>query len=527
MSRLKKFSRNLAASYLQLGVNVVYSLVSIPLILHWLPRAEFGLWAVLVQLMGYVSIIDLGMTSAVARLLVDHKDERAGGNYGSLVKTAFFVSIVQGLIILAAVALAAPVLTHLMKVPVEYQSTFIILLRAQGAITAFTFALRPLGLTLEAHQRMDVLAYYTMFSLVSQLGLLILFLIKGCGIYSFIYANIISTLISPAYLVWNCRRLGVMPKAGEWGVLSWKKFREVFSFGADVFLFNLGGQLIMSSQTIIVTRCLGLDAAAVWSVGTKVFNLCVPLVMRPLYMSMPALAEMIVRGEQARLRSRFDGLVVLTGSIGVFMGISYALCNSLFVGIWTHNRIDWMSLNDVLLAAWLILISFQTVHCNFTFIVKQIGGMRYILFLEGCAFILLAGLTGSYSGMAGIIICSIICNAAFSFQYGVRRSVHYFQYKFWEALLRWLRPSLTFAVVYGLAASAIWVAGAGLPALARLSLNAVAALAVGGPLFVMLGCPAEIILEILDRLPHRISVYLRPVFMLASARRYGVLKNKL
>ena len=42
MSRLKNFSRNLATSYLQLGVNVVCSLVSMPLILHWLPTAEFG-----------------------------------------------------------------------------------------------------------------------------------------------------------------------------------------------------------------------------------------------------------------------------------------------------------------------------------------------------------------------------------------------------------------------------------------------------------------------------------------------------
>jgi hypothetical protein len=40
----ENFSRNVATSYLQLDVNVVYSLVSIPLILHWLPKAEFGMW---------------------------------------------------------------------------------------------------------------------------------------------------------------------------------------------------------------------------------------------------------------------------------------------------------------------------------------------------------------------------------------------------------------------------------------------------------------------------------------------------
>ena len=117
MSRLKNFSRNLATSYLQLGVNVVYSLVSVPLILHFLPKAEFGLWAVLVQLMSYLSLLDLGMTSAVARLLVDHKDDRANGVYGSFIKTAMLVSLAQALMILVLVLCGAPILASLMNIP--------------------------------------------------------------------------------------------------------------------------------------------------------------------------------------------------------------------------------------------------------------------------------------------------------------------------------------------------------------------------------------------------------------------------
>jgi len=67
MSRLKNFSRNVTTSYLQLGVNVIYSLVSVPLILHWLSKSEFGLWMLLVQLMSYIALVDLGMNSALAR----------------------------------------------------------------------------------------------------------------------------------------------------------------------------------------------------------------------------------------------------------------------------------------------------------------------------------------------------------------------------------------------------------------------------------------------------------------------------
>jgi O-antigen/teichoic acid export membrane protein len=508
MSRLKNFSRNLTASYLQLGVNVGYSLVSIPLILHWLPSAEFGLWVVLVQLMGYVSLVDLGMTAAVSRLLVDHKDHRANGDYGSLVKTAFLVSLSQGAIILLIVIFGAPLLADLMKISAEHHATFVILLRVQGVITAFLFSLRPLGLMLEAHQRMDVLAACNIFNLAAQLGLLWCFLVQGFGIYSFIYASVISALISPIYLFWNCRRMGFLPKAAEWGRFSRQKIREVFGFGMDIFLFNVGGLLIMSSQTIIISRCMGLEAAAAWSVGTKVFNFCIPLVFRPLYMSMPALSEMIVRNEMVRLRSRFETLVVLTGSLGVYLGISYALCNSLFVGIWTHNRIVWEPLNDALLALWLIILSFQSMHCNFSLVTKQIGGMRYIFFAEGCCFVLLAGFWGSKWGVPGIVTMSCLCTAIFSFQYGIRRSLGHFQLSIQEALSRWIFPCLKFALAYGATAIAVWLSTTRLEPLPRLCINIAVALIPGVILFLRLGCSSEMLREISARLPARAGKWL-------------------
>jgi len=515
MSRLKNFSRNLATSYLQLGVNVVYSLVSIPLILHWLPKAEFGMWAVLVQLMGYVSVIDLGMTSAVARLLVDYKDRRSDGGYGSLVKTSFLVSLTQGIIILTAVNLGAPLLAELMKIPAEHRDVFILLLRVQGLVTAFTFSLRPLGLMLDAHQRMDIMNAYSSYSLVAQLGLLTVLLNDGFGIYSLVYASIISAVVSPLYLVWHCRRLKVLPQPGEWGRLSRQKFREVFSFGMDVFLFNLGGQLIMSSQTIIISRCLGLDIAAGWSVGTKIFNLCVPLVLRPLFMSMPALAEMIVRNELTRLRARFEGLVVLTGSLGVYLGISYALCNSLFVGIWTHNRIVWSPLNDGLLAAWLVVISIQSVHCNWTLITKQIGGMRYIFFAEGCCFVLLASFWGSRWGVPGIVIVSFLCTTFISFQYGIHRSLKYFQIGVWEAFFRWLLPCLRLALVYGVFAVGVWLGTARMSPWPRLFAHIIATLIPGVFLFLRLGCQPETLHDISSKLPCPANKWL--LFFAASA----------
>jgi O-antigen/teichoic acid export membrane protein len=519
MSRLKNFSRNLTASYLQLAVNVVYSLASIPLILHWLPRAEFGMWAVLLQLMSYIANADLGMTSALARLLVDYKDKRGDGQYGSLIKTAFLVSLVQGGIIVLATFFLSPLLATLMKIEPEYHSTFVLLMRVQGLIAAFSYVIRPLGLMLYAHQRMDIQAYNEMTVLLTGLGLLVLFLSHGGGIYSFLYANVLTALIGPVFMFWNCRRLHVLPQAGEWGHASWKIFQEIFNYGKDVFLLGLGMQLQVASQTIIVARSLGLEAAAAWSVGTKMFSLVVPLMCRPYGAALPGLYEMLARGEIERLKNRFRAIVLLTASLGAFLGGSFILCNSLFVQIWLNGKIVWSPWNDVLLGLWLFLLSMQTTHSCFVSVTKQIGGMRYIFFGEGCTFFILALLLGGHWGgtgddytvcyhlfhchwsLPGMVLVSILCTLAFTYQYSLRRSRDYFHGPLEEFAMEWVRPSLKLAGWLALVVPLIWFTTAGLPVVWRLVARASLDVLVGGFLFLRIGLPAALVQEAATRLP--------------------------
>lgn len=511
MSRIKNFTRNLAAGYFQLAVNVVYSFVSIPLILYYLPKAEFGLWATLIQLMSYLALVDLGMNSAAARLLVDHKDNRADGGYGSLLKTSFVVSAAQGLIVLLTVVLAAPALASLMKVPAEQAPTFITLMRWQGLLTVTGFCLRPLGMMLYAHQREYVVTLTGTLSLVVSLVLLWLGLAGGHGIYSFIYAGVLGAILTPVCLYWNCRKFDLLPRSGEWGKASRKIFCEVFAYGKDVFLMNLGAQLQMASQTIVVSRCFGLEMAAVWAVGTKMFNLLLPLMTRPLGAAFPGFYEMWVRGEMERLKSRFREVVLLTACLGAFLSVSFALCNSLFVHVWTSGQIAWSPLNDVLLAIWLFTLSMQTTHCCFVNVTKQIGGMHYILFAEGCCFVVLATVFGYRWGIAGMVSVSIVCTLAFSYAYSLIRSVSCFRCGFFELAVDWVRPAFKLTLFFGIIGIFVWFVSRSLPVQVRLALHSLVAFAVGGILFVRWGIPPEFMRKVCAALPRPVGKLLQAI----------------
>ncbi len=492
MSRFKNFTYNLGAGYIQLVFNAIYSLISIPLILHFLPKEQFGLWATIIQLMGYITLVDFGMTSASARLLVDHKDDRSNGNYGSVIQTTFLVSAIQGLIVFILCVCSAPLITAFIKVPAEQVTLFTRLLAIQGIVAASGFIFRPFSVILYAYQKEYIPVLTGSISLLISLPILWFLLAKKIGIYSFVYVSLFFALVTPITLLFYCWKCGYLPKHGESTGISKKTFIHVFDYGKDIFLMNMGAQLINASQLVIISRCLGLEKAAIWAIGTKIFYVVISLVCRPYGAAIPGLSELLVRGDNEKLYKRFREIVVLTCSLGVFFGVSYALCNSLFVSIWTHGKINWSSWNDLFLGFWVILSSMQTTHGNFVSVTKRIEGMRYIYFAEGVCFFLVGLLSTTYFGILGVIIASLICTILFSYQYSIRRSSNFFQCNIWDIAVLWILPSLKYATAYIPIAIVCWFSTKELTTLHRFELNIIIAVIIGGILLIKIGLTNEI-----------------------------------
>src|SRR5437762_1457571 len=99
MSRFRKVIHSVASGYFVLGAAALYSLATLPLGLHYLSPERVGLWTLMASISGYLSQIDLGMSSSLARLLIDHKDDRETSAYGSLIKTGWLVLLLQGSVI--------------------------------------------------------------------------------------------------------------------------------------------------------------------------------------------------------------------------------------------------------------------------------------------------------------------------------------------------------------------------------------------------------------------------------------------
>jgi O-antigen/teichoic acid export membrane protein len=510
--RLRRFFHAAVSGYVQLAANTLYVLASVPLALHFLQKREFGLWALAMQLTGYLQLIDFGMSASVSRHLIDHKDDRTSGHYGSTIQTGALVLLTQGFLVLLGGAALVFFGTPFLHVDPDLERSFKIVMLVQCGIVAIDFPARLFGQLLVANQRNDVFNYtQTSVSLVAY-AVLWFCLAHGFGVFSLVWANLAGWLVIIITNAGACYSLDFLPPRDSWGSATWSRFRDLFAYGKDVFWIALGTQMINASQAIVVTRALGLNSAGIWSVCTRTYTLASQLVWRPFDSSTPALSEMVARGEKGQLLHRFMGLVVFSTSLSVVAAALFALCNGPFVNLWTHGKIGWGLENDLLLSIWLIISTIVHCLCTLPLITKQIRFMRYIYFLEGSVFIVIGSLTAARFGFSGLLATSIVASLAFSCAYGVWRTMREFGLIPKEIFFRWLGPSTRLFGWLGLFSLGLYWPTRSLPANVRLPLYLVLAGTAGILLFLWRGLSPDLRQELFNRTPISRSRALRKLF---------------
>lgn len=414
MNRVQRFVVSAGAGYVSTLANLIYTVVSVPLALHYLPKEEFALWALTVQIGGYLMLLDLGMSVSVSRFLADHKDSIQNGEYGRILRTGFWVFTVQAIGLAIFGCGLALLLPGWLEIPHSLRGKFQVLTMGQSLILSLGLALRIKTTPLWAHQRTDITHWAAAANLLTSLGVMGLGFAFGWGVYSFLAGSLVGSFWT-WFLPWvACVRLNYFPRQQEAARFDRDLFIRMFRFGKDVLIMQLGGLLCTGSQIILVTKLLGLEAAATFSVATKAFVMAQQLLGRVLESSAPGLTEIFVQGERLRFIQRFYQTVVLVAAFALIAATAIIVSNRLFVNIWTNGKVSWDCEGDIWLGV-LLLASMATRALQGAFGMSgDLSKVRFLPLMEGSVFVILALLLGHRFYWAGIFASALLSHLVVS-----------------------------------------------------------------------------------------------------------------
>ncbi len=487
MNRRANLARALASGYGLMVANAVYTLASVPIALSYLSQKEFGLWALVIQIGTYWTLIDLGMSGSILRTLIDHKDQKHHGMYGTVFKTGLAVGAAQGVLILVLSSALAPLVTSGFNVPAELRITFIKLLIAQGICLGLFQPSAVFSHTLIAHQRYDLANLAQLSSIITGLLTLWLSFRSGLGVFSLLWALIASSVTSSLATIAACLYLKLLPAKHDSGKVSGLVFRQLFGFGANLFLQGLGWQLVSASQVMIISRFVSLEAAATYVVCTKTFTLAQQFVWRVFDFSTAGLSEMAARSELVLLRERVRDLFLLTGSMSIFVGFITAACNQCFVSLWTHGEVGWNPLNDWLLGALTVTYSVNRIHGSVAWVMKRVEETRFLYVIEGLLFIALAFPAVKYLKIPGVLLASLVADCVVAGIYGLRRSAHSLQISAADLVRDGLKPAASYLLLFLPIAILVWALNLHRGLVSQFAANAIILTCLGALLFWTVG----------------------------------------
>ncbi|MFN5832530.1 MAG: lipopolysaccharide biosynthesis protein [Akkermansiaceae bacterium] len=393
---------------MNIGASIIYSLASVPIAINYLNKELFGLWALAAQVSVYLCLLEMGLGLAINRCIADHKDNVQGVDYAQHLSMGAIVYLIQGLLIATLGVAFAPLAPDLFSVPPQLEKDFHILLVILACTSGLTIATRVFGMPLWAFHRIDVLNYC--FSGGILLSLLTLWwgFYVGLGVMAFPISQIPQLIVAPAVHIWVCSINKYYPPFSNLLKPKWRTLYEIFSFGRDNFLIQVGRQLIDALQLIVIGKFIGLAGAATYAISSKTYSMSRQLLAAPINSSETLLTEMHIRDENDKFHKRYQDLLMITIMTATIIATGIVTFNREFVAIWTNGKIHWTWLEDLALGLNMLLKSIIFAMMNAFGVIKNYQPVRYIYGIE-CAAFLLLGITGAkYGGIAAVIGASTI-----------------------------------------------------------------------------------------------------------------------
>jgi hypothetical protein len=166
-------------------------------------------------------------------------------------------------------------------------------------------------------------------------------------------------------------------------------------WGESLDFFSWSGFSILGSslQSVFLSRFLGLEAVAIWNVGTKLASFAYMLFANLFNTAFMGLSELFEKGDLKNCLLSFLDLFISTLScLTIFAGCA-VLFNDLFILLWTHGQITFSPSCTWAIFSWLIFASTLRALACLSNIWQNRKTMRFGPAIEFSSLVLFLGLS--------------------------------------------------------------------------------------------------------------------------------------
>lgn len=326
-------------SYVIIGLNTLVGLLFTPYMLRMMGQSEFGLYSLVASVIGYLTILDLGLGNAIirftAKFRADNIINEQYSMFGMFLVLYTLIGILAFILGLVLFFNVESVFGKTLSIE-ELQKTKIMVLIMIFNLS-ITFPLSIFGSIISAYENFIFQKVIQIIRLI--LSRLIMVLILSLGFKSIgmvlviTFFNIATLLIN----LWYCKyriKIKIYFKNFQWGFL-----KEVFAYSFFIFLNVIMDKVYWSTGQFVLGAIVGTTAVAVFAVAIQLQAMFMSFSSAISGVFLPRVTALITKGAT---KEHISDLFIRTGRIQ-FIVLAYILSGFIvfgkqFISFWAGDE---------------------------------------------------------------------------------------------------------------------------------------------------------------------------------------------
>src|SRR6266566_1290894 len=299
--RFSLILRAVATSWVAIIANAAVGFLLTPYVLHHLGDEPFGLWVLVVTIVGYYGLFDAGVRSSILRYASRHRALGEQQRANEVVATAFYYYLgACALVILATYLLVGPT-SRFFAVHDQELSAFKSLFWLAGVVQGLTLPLVVFSASLEAAGRYDQVNVIRAGSLAVRVIAVIAVVRAGGGLFGMGAAVLLSQLLAYGVQV----PLAIRANQGLSLHPKWVRksaFQNMLRYGSISLTVGIAERLRSSIYPVVIAKFLTPVAVTFFSLPVRILSLPTEGIGTMTEIVNPVSSELEARNDFAKLR---------------------------------------------------------------------------------------------------------------------------------------------------------------------------------------------------------------------------------
>ncbi len=394
------------------ALSIIIGFLMVPLLLKKLGQEKYGIWALLLSTVQWVSLMDIGIGNGLRIKLTEALSANRQKEAKEYVSTAYFLmaSIAVTLVVLLLPVFFLFEWNHFFNTEVisEAESRWVVMIFVISMVLFFVLSL--LNQVMYSVQRSSLTSIAPLMTSLFFIFIIYFFFPDASSNLlgtSLVYTLCLIFMISFVSIVFYNEYRNLSPQIKFFNKA---RIRELLSLGIKFFVIQIIGIVIFSTDNIIITQLLGPKYVSIYNVPFLIFNnigMLVNMVLVPMYSSY---TEAYTKGDLKWIRSKVSLLCKLMIPFVFFIGIVICFF-PLLKRVWLGDAIEVSQTLTLLIGIYTVISVWNNI---FSYVLGGIGKINlgmYSTVVQGVLNIPLAIYFGKYldMGLNGIILSNIIC----------------------------------------------------------------------------------------------------------------------